>query len=254
MNSYDLETTIAGPVQVLGMSFYFDPGTVAAASEFDMNVFEYYGVGRGGVLGNVNGAVVGEAFWFFHPNTVDALWKTGVAKGEPVAVASSHLKAAYAWADRTFGDVPESVMRGYADAARKAIDAVPGDKYALFDGYRKFPVPESAVHAAYLATILFRELRGGIHIDTTREFKIEPHEACFIGSEMIYKLHGYSDAEAPERTEELVMRMAEAEELTTATMANYLDILNDAERQQIADGVAAMNDVTNKPEIPKPGA
>jgi hypothetical protein len=254
MNSYELETTIAGPVQLLGMSFYFDPGTAAAAGEFDMNVFEYYGLGRGGVLGNVSGAVVGEAFWFFHPTTVDALWNSGLAKGEPVAVAKSHLNAAYAWADRTFAGVSETVMRNYADASRKAIDAVPGGKYALFDGYRSFPVPESAVHAAYLATILFRELRGGIHIDTTREMKVEPNEACFISNESIFKLHGYGDVDAPERTAELVERMANAEELTTKTMASYLDVLTDDERGYIAAGVTAMNDTTNPPEIPTPGA
>jgi hypothetical protein len=244
MNSYELETTIAGPVQVLGMSFYFDPDTAAAAKEHELNVFEFYGVGRGGVLGNVEAVEVGEAFWFFHQNAIDGLWGAGTAKAsaDATTVAESYLRAAYAYADKTFAGVERGTLEAFAAAARVVIDAVPADRYALFDGYRRFPVPADPLHAAYLATIALRELRGGVHIEATRACGIAANEACFISNEMIFELHGYSEADAPERTDDLVSRMRDAEDRTDQTMAGYLDVLSDAQRQAIADGVAAMNE------------
>ncbi len=242
MNSYELETTVAGPVQVIGMSYYFDPGTAAAAKEINLNVFEFYGVGRGGVLGDVDSATVAEAFWFFHQNAIDGLWTAGTAKGEPVTVASSHIDAAYAFADRTFGGLDDATVRDFAQAARKVIDAVPGGKYALFDGYRAFPVPANPLHAAYLATILLRELRGGVHIDATREFGIAANEACYLNNTTIFKLHGYGDDDAPEVSDDLTARMRQAEELTTTTMAGYLDVLNDDERAALSRGVSVLGE------------
>jgi hypothetical protein len=136
--------------------------------------------------------------------------------------------------------VPEATLRGFADASRKVINAVPDGKYALFDGYRKFPVPAEAARAAYLGTILLRELRGGVHIDATKANGVEAHEACYSNSEFIFKLHGYGDDDTPASTEGLPERMAAAEELTTTTMASYLDVLSDDERASLAEGVVAM--------------
>jgi hypothetical protein len=241
VNGLDLEQQISGPIQVLGMSFYFDPGTAEAAKAHNMNVYEFYGVGRGGVLGDVDVDTVNDAFWFFKPSLVEMMWTAGGAKGEPPVVAASYLEAAYAYADRTFGTVPESVTRGYADAARFAIDAVPGGRFALFDGYRAYPVPTSAHHAAYLATICFRELRGGVHIESTRAAGIPASAACFHSTPGMFKLHGYSDDDAPSDLTDLPKKMADAEAATDAAMASFLDVLTDEQRAAIAAGVAAFN-------------
>lgn len=250
MNSLELESTVASPIQTIGMSYYFDPATGEHGSKQGLNVFEFYGVGRGGVLGDVSSSDVQQAFWFFHQSAIDSLWNSAVAKVDPITGAASHIEAAYNFADRVFGEIPESTLRGFADATRKVVDAVPQGRYALVDGYAKFPVPLEAAHAAYLGTILLRELRGGVHIDTTREFAIEPNEACYVTNATIFKLHGYSDSDAPEVTDDLTARMAQAEAMTTQVMASYLDVLSDTERVAMAQGVEAMNAAISNP----PGA
>ena len=249
MNTTELEASVAGPIQLIGMSYYFDPATAAHGQQHGLNMFEFYGIGRAGVLGDPSVEDIQDAFWFFHERAISGLWSSARAKVEPVTGANEHLQAAFNYADRVFAGIAESTLRAFADAAHKVIDAVPSGQYALVDGYRNFPVPTNATHAAYLGSILLRELRGGVHIHATREFSIAPNEACFIANETIFKLHGYNDDDTPERTADLESRMAQAEALTTETMANYLDVLSDTERTALADGVAAMNAaVTNPPE------
>jgi hypothetical protein len=242
MDSHSLQAELADPVQSIGMQYYFDPATAAAAAPLGLNVFEFYGVGRGGVLATSDPQEVAAAFWFFHDNAMNFLYTAASQKVEVPAVVAAHLEAAYAYADGKFSSVSTDVVTAYAAAARKAIDAVPTGQYALFDGYRTQPVPSNPLHAAYLATILLRELRGGVHIDSTRAYGISANEACFIYDESIFKLHGYSDADAPERTDELVQKMLEAEELTSATMSRYLGVLDVDQMRALSAGVAAFAD------------
>ncbi len=247
MNSSELETTVAGPIQLIGMSYYFDPQTAAHGQEHGLNMFEFYGIGRAGVLGDPSVADIQDAFWFFHERAITGLWTSARAKIEPVTGANEHLQAAFNYADRVFANIDEATLRAFADAAHKVIAGVPSGLYALVDGYRNFPVPSNATHAAYLGSILLRELRGGVHIHATREFSIAPNEACFIANETIFKLHGYNDDDTPERTHDLESRMANAEGLTTTMMASYLDVLSDDECSALATGVAAMNSAIANP-------
>jgi len=242
MNSVDLEIQVAGPIQNLGMLYYFEPGTKEIGNGLGLNVVQFYGIGRGGVLGDVSNDDVGEAFWFFHSNAIAGMYGSARAKAEPSEAARAHLQAAYAFADRTFGAIDSATLGAYADAARRVIDAVPAGQYALFDGYRAFDVPSEPVHAAYLATILLRELRGGVHITTTRKVGLAANEACYAQDAGIFKMHGYTDDDTPAETVETARKLAEAEELTTATMAGYLDVLDDDGRAALAAGVAAMSD------------
>ena len=247
MDTFELESEVAAPIQVIGMSYYFDPATSDYGKQHGLNVFEFYGIGRGGVLGDVNSTTVAEAFWFFHQKAIDGQWNSSSQKVTPTLGAAEHLQAAYQFADRVLANVPTDVLQAFADAAFKAINTAPLGRYALADGYRKFPVPSNAIHAAYLASIILRELRGGVHIDTTREFNIAANEACYMANASIFKLHGYSDDDVPEVTSDLESRMRDAEELTTKTMASYLDVLSDTERTAFAAGVSAMNDAIVNP-------
>ncbi len=222
------------------MSYYFVPETKEMAESLGLNVFQFYGLGRGGVLGDVDHADVAEAFFFFHDNAIELLWTKAKTKANPLEIAPAHLEAAYQYAERTFQNVPEATLRAYADAARLVIDAVPGGRYALFDGYRQAPVPTSAVRAAYLATILLRELRGGVHIDSVKAVELSAAAACFSTNEMIFKMHGYSDDDAPVATEDLTDTMARAEHMTTSQMAVYLEVLSPEQLRAFEDGVVAM--------------
>lgn len=240
MNSLELADLTADPIQVLGMSFYFDPITRARGKERGLNSFEYYGLGRGGTLGNVDVEVIIDAFTFFHPRTFDRMWTQAKEKDDPVTVAADYVEAAYAFADRTFGAVDEQTLRLFAAAAHKVAAAVEHGHHQLVDGYKQYEVPTNPVHAAYLGCILMRELRGCVHIDAVNEVGLSALEAIYIQDPMLFALHGYVEDEAPDVTPDATVKKARAEELTSSMMSDCFSVLDDEERRHFADGAMAM--------------
>jgi hypothetical protein len=243
----ELSNVTATPIQVVGMSFYFDPPTVERAGEQGLHRFQFYGLGRGGVLGDVDRVVVAEAFTFFHPATYEFIWDGARLKADPVSTASAYLQAAYEYADRTFGAIPVDVLTRYAGAAHKVAGAVESGHHKLVDGYRQYPVPDSAVHAAYLGAILMRELRGCVHIDAVASVGLTPLEACYLQAPEVFKGHGYKEDDVPIVTPELVEKKAEAEVITSTMMADCFGVLSDDERQYLCDGALAMFDALSNP-------
>jgi hypothetical protein len=249
MDTLELADATADPTQVVGLSFYFDPQTVERGGEYGLHRFQFYGLGRGGVLGDVSRSEVEEAFTFFHTGVFDFIWDNARSKAEPVSTAAAYLEAAYRFADRTFGAIPAEVLAGYAQVTQKVVEGVTMGHHKLVDGYRQYPVPESPVHAAYLGAILMRELRGCVHIDAVREVGLTPLQACYLQGSSAFKGHGYGDDDVPEVSAELEAKKAQAEVLTNAMMADCFSVLDERERLQLRDGALAMFDALNSPVV-----
>ena len=247
MNADELSAITAEPIQVLGMSFYFDPLTGERGKGHGLNIYEYYGLGRGGTLGDVDTNDVYEVFTFFDQKTIDFLWGRAKTKADPVAIAADYVEAAYAFADRTFGGVDIAVLSRFGIAARKVVDATPSGESPLVDGYKKFPAPANPVHAAYLGTILLRELRGGVHIHAVKKAGLDPVAACYLQDPNVFTMHGYSEDQAPTVTPELEAKKVRAEEITSEMMGQYFSILSDTEREALAEGTRVMFEALANP-------
>jgi hypothetical protein len=248
MDPLALADQIADPVQVLGMSYYFDPGTAERATELGMNVVQFYGMGRGGVLGAVDVDAVDRAFYFFHRRSIEYFWALASEDVDPAATAREHVESAKGFARRTFGGVDADLLTRVADAGYAAVDAAPRGRYPLVDGYRALPRPDEPVDAAYLAMIMLRELRGAVHIDAVVESELSPSEAAFVQDPMIFKLHGYTDDDEPAVTEGLEERKRRAEDATSAVVAGFFASLSPDARAALAEGVAAMAAALLDPE------
>jgi hypothetical protein len=249
MDTLELAGVTAGPTQVVGLSFYFDPHTVERGGEYGLHRFQFYGLGRGGVLGDVSRAEVEEAFTFFHPGVFDFIWDNARDKAEPVPTAAAYLEAAYEFADRTFGAIPSEVLARYAQATQKVVEGVAEGHHQLVDGYRRYPVPESPVHAAYRGAILMRELRGCVHIDAVREVGLTPLQACYLQGPDGFKGHGFGDGDVPEVSAALEAKKVDAEVLTDTIMAQCFSVLDELERLQLRDGALAMFDALKNPVV-----
>lgn len=247
MDTSTLADVTADSTQILGMSFYFDPLTGERAKENGLNIFQFYGLGRGGTLGDVDVDVVQDAFTFFHPRAIGRLWTDARAKADPVAVAANYVQAAYEFADRTFGAVDVEVLTNYAAAAHKVASSVESGKHHLVDGYKQYDVPANPVHAAYLGTILMRELRGCVHIDAVNQVGLSVAEACYLQDPGVFQMHGFVEDETPVVTPEHEAKKKRAEALTTEMMAECFSVLSDDERQHLADGAAAMYEALKAP-------
>ncbi len=247
MNADELSTLTADPIQTLGMSFYFDPLTGERGKEHGLNIFEFYGLGRAGTMGDVDTPTVVEAFTFFNGPTIDFLWTRAKTKADPVMIAADYVQMAYAFADRSFGGIDLGVLGAFASAARKVVDAAPAGQCPLVDGYKKYPAPSDPVHAAYLGTIFLRELRGGVHIHAVHEAGLDVVAACYLQDPTVFTLHGYAEEDAPTVTKELEEKKAYAEVLTSAAMEKCFDVLSDTERAALAAGALAMFEALQNP-------
>ena len=80
MNAREIMNAVAGKTGDIGAAFYFTPETTGRGKEFDLGGFYFYFVGRGGVLGDVEPAVVHSAFGYFHPDMVAKMWTGALEK------------------------------------------------------------------------------------------------------------------------------------------------------------------------------
>ena len=243
----ELSRITAEPIQVVGYSFYFDPSTIERGRALGLKGAEFYGLGRAGVLGDVDVDVVDRAFAFFHLRSIHFFWERTRAKADATQTAREYLLAAFAFADQTFGAVPAEVLSLFAGASENVARAVTPGHHLLFDGYRQFERPTDPCHAAYLGVIQLRELRGGAHIDAVAAVGLTPAEACYVHDPGLFAMHGYGDDDVPDVTAQMRDKLAEAEVLTTSTMASYFSVLSGDECQQLANGVLAMSDALASP-------
>jgi hypothetical protein len=181
MNPTQLADVTADPIQILGMSFYFDPVTRARGKENGLNSFEYYGLGRGGTLGDVDVDVIIDAFTFFHPRVLDRMWSQAKEKADPATVAADYVQAAYELRRshlrrrRPPRCSPTSRPRRTRSPRRSRAVITTSSTATSSTRCRANPV-----HAAYLGCILMRELRGCVHIDAVNEVGLSAVEACYV--------------------------------------------------------------------------
>jgi hypothetical protein len=105
MTPQEIMRTIAEPTGPIGSAFYFHPDTMARGKELGLDGFRFYVLGRGGVLGDVDAAVVHAAFGYFHPDMISNLWNSAKEVMAPRDGAREYLACAHAMA-RTTGLPP----------------------------------------------------------------------------------------------------------------------------------------------------
>lgn len=81
-------------VNEAGNRFHFHPDTLARGKELGLDGFRFYILGRGGVLGDVESAVVASAFGYFHPSVVESMWTSASEIMAPRNAAREYLACA----------------------------------------------------------------------------------------------------------------------------------------------------------------
>jgi hypothetical protein len=123
VDSLELSDVTALRIQVVGRGFYFDPVIVELAKGRGLHRPQFYGLGGGGVLGDVDRDVADEAFTFLHPESYDFIWDGAREKADLVETAAAHVQAAYEFADRTFGAIPVDVAEVTKELEAKRAQA-----------------------------------------------------------------------------------------------------------------------------------
>lgn len=231
----------AGPLGDVGSAFYWSPQAARRAERIGLDVFGLYAGGRGGMLGDRTSAEVDEEFFFFKPGMIALMVEAARAIADPASIAEAHLGTADDFARATFGGVDATVLAGFDAAAAVVVDTFPGGRWPLADGYRAAVQPDDPVASAFRRAIVFRELRGGVHLDAVVATGLTGAVACqFDRGDDYFALHGFGDGDRVAVTPEVLAARVSAEERTDDQMAEILDVLDDDQRASLATGAQAL--------------
>lgn len=149
-------------IRDLGWAFYFDAATLARGEELGLDAVTFYMLGRGGVLGDCEGAVVASAFGYFNPELVTALWDAGRAKLAPRQAGREYMACCQAFGRAKLAGVDG--LGPYCDAAAAVVAAADVPALSLFAAIAAEPLAGDVPARAMQLTTVLRELRGSAHL------------------------------------------------------------------------------------------
>ena len=221
---------VAEPIVSGGGAFMLHPETTARGEAFGLDLGGFYGLGRGGVLGDVDADVVISAFAFFEPGLVRAIWDGARAQHSPAEGAAAYADACAAWGRDHLAEVDG--LDELATLLDKVSQAASPIGAPLFAGWRAMPLPDDAPGRATQLLHVLRELRGGLHLVAVLAAGITPRDALLLHVPDQAVLFGWSEPlpdPEPHRA-----ALAEADANTNRLVAPAFAALDDAERDRLA--------------------
>ena len=222
----------------MGSMFYFDPGTLARGKEAGLDGFRLYMLGRGGVLGDVEAAVVHSAFGYFNPGLVAKIWNSAKETMAPRDGGRLYMECAAAYGAAKLAGV--AGLDAFNAAADKVIDAglVDPSAQALFAAIASEPRSDDPEARAFQNVAALRELRGSLHLVAVVASGLTTEMAHRVRRPDDVEMFGWSgDAEV---TDDHRTRWEAAEALTDDLVAPIYGVLDAGEAQALANGVAAI--------------
>ena len=139
-SAQELVAQTAANVGSLGAKYYFHPNTLAVGKELGLDGFRFYVLGRGGVLGDVEPAVVTSAFGYFNPGTIAKIWTSGCEKVAPRDAARAALGANAELGRETLGGA--AGLAEFCAAAEQVVADVNPAGLSMYAGIAAEPLPE----------------------------------------------------------------------------------------------------------------
>jgi hypothetical protein len=216
-----------------GSVFYFHPDTLADGKELGLDGFRFYFLGRGGVLGDVEPAVVVAAFGYFSPGVVEAIWDSAKQIMAPREAARAYLRCAEHVGRSKLEGL--DVLDGFNDAAEAVIAAVDRSALPLFAAVAAEPLPDDAAGRAYRNVCTLRELRGSVHLLSVVAVGLSPSKAHAIRRPGDVASFGWDPA--PEISDHDHALLDAADELTDRLLVPSIASLTDAQAAAFVDAV-----------------
>jgi hypothetical protein len=225
-------------IRDLGWAYFFAPQTVARGEELGLDVLSFYFLGRGGVLGDVEPAVVTSAFGYFKPSLIEGVWTAAAKIVAPRDAGRAYVECAAVYGRAVLSDVEGlDAFVAAADAVNAAADPV---GLALYAAAKAEPLADDAPARAMQLLSLLREFRGSAHLIAVRAVGLDALTAHAITRPGDLGMFGWDESEMPEITAADRAARDEAEELTDRmTLAAY-SVLDPAGRQALASGLDAI--------------
>lgn len=212
MATQELIERVCPKIRDLGWAHYFAPGTVAVGERLGLDIFTFYFLGRGGVLGDVPAEVVTHAFGYFTPSLVEQMWDAGRQKVAPRQAALAYFDSAADLGRERFGAVGD--LETFCQAAGSVNDAADATGLTLYSAARSMPLAPDVPGRSMQLLSLLREFRGSAHLLAVRASGLDAKTAHFITRPGDIAMFGWSEDDAPVITDIEREKLAAAERLT----------------------------------------
>ena len=237
MDPRDVMQATKAKIGDIGAAFYFHPDTLASGKELGLGGMRFYALGRAGVLGDVDPAVVQSAFGYFHPDLL-AKWLLQAREVmAPRDCARAYIACNHQLGRTHFADVDG--LDAFVDAASTVIGAVDGAALALFTALRAEPVPGDVPAAAIHQAMVLRELRGSAHLAAVVAVGLATSVAHAIRRPDDVAMFGYE--EPPVVTDADRAKLDRAETITDDILEPAYAALSDAQADALVAGTNSMH-------------
>ncbi|MDA8274333.1 MAG: hypothetical protein M0029_03010 [Actinomycetota bacterium] len=222
----------------LGYRYYFVPETRAQGEALGLDVFQFYFLGRGGALGDVDAAVVHSAFGYFNPAVVEAMWASGSEKVSPRDAAAAHFACAAALGRSRLAGL--AGLPEFCAAAERVVAAAEPAGLTLFAAFRQAPLVEDPEGRALQLVAVLRELRGSAHLVAVRASGLSDKVAHFLTRPEAMTLFGWPEGDVPEVDDSHHAAREAAEAMTDRMVAPAFGVLDAAGADALVAGIEAI--------------
>lgn len=240
MDTTKLINAACPTINDVGWTYYFAPSTVARGESLGLDMFGFYFLGRGGVLGDVDAPVVASAFGYFNPTTITTAWEGARLKVEPREAGHQYFAAAHEFGRARLEGLGE--LDAFVAAATKVVDRARQDVagLTLFAGAATEPVPDDAAAATMHLLAVLREFRGSAHLLAVVSEGLEPRVAHYLRRPEMFTMFGWSESDAPTETTAAAALLALADERTDRLVAAAYGVLDDDGAVDLLSGLDAI--------------
>ena len=233
MNALECSRQCHNAVSRVGGGFMVAPLTAQTASDLGLSFFEFYLLGRAGVLGPVDAAQVAAQLDLLEPDMVAEQWRAGLAKADPIMVATEYARCCQEWGRDRLQHVDE--LAEASRLARRIVASMELSDLPLVAGWRALPLhgeDDRSDCAAGLVQLLqtMREYRGALHAHAVRQAQLSPVEAIVAGPDGPQRAAQLGWPEPYPDPAGCSERRAVAELRTDELAAAQFEVLSDSER------------------------
>lgn len=221
-----------GPIGSLGGAWMSTDAEEEAGVAAGLVDWQFYFLGRHGVLGDVDPDVVLAAAYVFPSDHLRREWTAARAVMTPAEALRRYVELCYAWGREHLGGFGEAER--LADLGQRVIDSSDVVGLPLFAGWRAVRVPaDPAERCAHVMHVL-REHRGACHGVALAALQLSPLVAILanVGGEANALDYGWQPP-FPEVTDADRALRSRVEELTDDLVAPAYDSLTPDEQAEL---------------------
>jgi len=251
ISTQELVETASPKLNAIGPAFYFTEDTMQVGKQYGLDGFRFYFLGRGGVLGDVEPAVITSAFGYFNHQLVEHMWNSARERTDlsPREVGRLFLGCCQDFGRRHLSGVEG--LDAFCAAAEAVNNAVDYAGLALYSGWAAEPLAADLPARAMQLAAVLREFRGSAHLLAILATDgVDPVTAHGLSSPGMWTTFGYAEGTMPEGTQQERDALAAADELTDRLVAPAFDVLDADGRTALLEGLTAIRQELPNMQLP----